>query len=83
MCKLCDRSACLCLPGRPTTTIVLSYIQKLNKLIDKHSITLCEDEVNNIIHLRNKLMDWKDYQHVDDIDKIVLKSTILLYKYIF
>jgi hypothetical protein len=83
MCKLCSRQTCLCLPGRPTAAIVKSYIQKLNNIIDKHSLTLHEDEVNNIINLRRKLMDWEEHKHVDDFDKIVLKSTILIYKYIF
>lgn len=83
MCRICERSACICLPDRPTTQVVLKYTCRLNDIIDKKSLTLKDDDVKKIIYLRSKLIDWQEFKSVEDIHHVIFECTKTLLKYMF
>jgi hypothetical protein len=83
MCGICKRETCICLSGRPTTNIVNQYIIKLNKILDKYSLVLPQSEVNAILQQRDVLNDWIEHKPVHDFKLTIVKSTQLIYKYIF
>jgi hypothetical protein len=83
MCGICKRETCICLSGRPTTKIVNQYIIKLNKILDKYSLVLPQSEVNTILQQRDILNDWIEQKHVHDFKLTIVKSTQLIYKYMF
>ncbi len=82
MCNICERSTCICLEGRSTEYIVKIYIVKLNKILDKHSMKLKEDDVTEIIALRNQLIDWLDHKSTPTFTLTIVRSTQVIYKYI-
>jgi hypothetical protein len=83
MCYICKRETCICLSGRPTTKIVKNYINQLNTILDKHSLVLPKNEVDNVLKQRDTLNDWLEHKPVCDIKVTIVKSTQLIYKYIF
>jgi hypothetical protein len=83
MCKICERSTCICLEGRPTKNIVENYIDKLNIILDKHSTTLHEQDVKHILTLRSQLSDWLENKSSNNFTLTIVKSTQVIYKYIF